>query len=274
VVGALGYSRFDHGRFDYNGSIESESLLFVDAIEHVSADTAVPTCPEWNADDLLWHLGRVQNFWATIISQGLTDEEEVERIDPARPDRRDGLLGFFHQARLSLGAALAAITDDATPVWTWSADRTVGFVRRRQAHEALIHRVDAEVTAGRRTPLTAGLCGDGVDEVLRVMYGGAPAWGVFTPDGRTARLDATDVGRSWLVALGRFTGEDPDEGPVDEADIRVLDDVSAEAAARFEGTAADLDCWLWHRPGVGAIQRLGDADTIEAFTSIVSSPVN
>ena len=38
--------------------------------------------------------------------------------------------------------------DPAEPAWTWSAEQTVGFTLRRQAHEALIHRLDAEQTAG------------------------------------------------------------------------------------------------------------------------------
>ena len=35
-------------------------------------------------------------------------------------------------------------------------DHTVGFIRRKQAHEALIHRIDAEVAAGNRTPMDPG----------------------------------------------------------------------------------------------------------------------
>ena len=57
----------------------------------------------------------------------------------------------------------------------------MGFVRRRQAHEALIHRIDAELTAGRRTPVDPLLGADGVDEALRVMYGGVPGVGQVHP---------------------------------------------------------------------------------------------
>jgi hypothetical protein len=27
----------------------------------------VPACPDWDADDLLWHLAEVQWFWGTIV---------------------------------------------------------------------------------------------------------------------------------------------------------------------------------------------------------------
>ena len=52
--------------------------------------------------------------------------------------------------------------DPAEPAWSWSAEQTVGFTFRRQAHEALIHRLDAEQTAGDVTPLDAALASDGV----------------------------------------------------------------------------------------------------------------
>src|SRR5205823_7007051 len=86
------------------------------------------------------------------------------------PGDRAGLAAFFDRASRELADVLAATPPD-TRAWTWSEDQTVGFIRRRQAHEALIHRVDAELTAGRRTPMDPGLSADGVDEALRVMYG-------------------------------------------------------------------------------------------------------
>ena len=41
---------------------------------------------------------------------------------------------------------------------------------------------------------------DGVDEVLRVMYGGVPSWGTFTPDpSATVRVTATDSDDTWFL---------------------------------------------------------------------------
>ena len=84
---------------------------------------------------------------------------------------------------------------------------------RRQAHEALVHRVDAEQTAG--LPVTdpgVALAADGVDEMLGVMVSGLPAWATFTPDGQRVRLLATDAGREWVMAFGRFHGTSPTTG--------------------------------------------------------------
>ncbi len=67
------------------------------------------------------------------------------RSRPARPWA--GLLEAFDAARADLGEGLAGAgpTEEA---WTWAEDHTVGFVARRQALEAQVHRVDAEQTAG------------------------------------------------------------------------------------------------------------------------------
>ncbi len=261
---------------NFGAHLARESARFAEALAAAPPNARVPTCPDWDADDLLWHLGKVQAFWARIVREGITDGGQTEQVDAERPENREDLLAHFDRASGDLQTALAT-ADDATPAWTWSDDQSVGFIRRRQAHEALIHRLDAEVAAGSRTSMDPTLCADGVDEVLRVMYGGAPPWGVFEPDdGRTVRLAATDTGASWLVALGRFSGIDPaDESAVDEVDIRVLGEQgNGEEPALISGTAADLDCWLWHRPTVQEIDQTGDAEVLAAFASVVSYPIN
>jgi uncharacterized protein (TIGR03083 family) len=260
---------------DYLAHLAEESSRFVQALDAATPDAPVPTCPDWDADDLLWHLGKVQAFWATVIRQGIVSDKQVGEIKPVRPESRDALFDYFDRVSSELQAVFADVPDDATPAWTWSSDHTVGFIRRRQAHEALIHRIDAEETAGARTSMSSTLCADGVDEILRVMYAGAPPWGTFEPHpSQVVRLTATDTGDSWLVQLGRFTGHDPSEdADVDEADIRVLDDDVGEGA-QISATAADLDCWLWHRPTVGRVDRSGDSTTIGAFESVVAFPIN
>jgi hypothetical protein len=121
------------------------------------------------------------------------------------------------------------------------------------------------------------LSADGVDEVLRVMYGGAPEWGTFTPlPARTVRVRSTDTGDSWLVTLGRFTGTDPEDGTShDEPDVRVAGgDPATPAAAEISGSAADLDCWLWRRPAAGPIERSGDQDVLESFESFIAAGID
>jgi hypothetical protein len=40
------------------------------------------------------------------------------------------------------------------------------------------------------------------------------------------------------------------------------------------GSAADLDCWLWHRPTVGQIERSGDPEAISHFESAIAPGIN
>lgn len=261
---------------DYLDHLNRESARFLEALSEAPPDAPVPSCPDWNADDLLWHLGEVQWFWGTIVREKLSEGAQAEELKPERPADRAGLNAFYQRASHDLQETLAATTPD-TPAWTWSAEQTVGFIRRRQAHEALIHRLDAELTAGNRTPLDARLCADGVDEALRIMYGGLPPWGSFTPDPtRTLRLLATDTGDSWFVTLGQFTGTDPDDNTTyDEPDIHAAEtDPGSETAATVKGSAADLNCWLWHRSTVGSVDRSGDQEVLGAFDTAIAPGIN
>ena len=154
-------------------------------------EARVPGCPDWTAADLLWHLAGVQRFWATIIDRGDRPGPDDLEEPTARPRRTTGCSRPSTSYSAALVAALEA-ADPAEPAWTWSAEQTVGFTFRRQAHEALIHRLDAEQTAGQVTPLDPALAADGVDECLDVMFGGAPPWGAFAPLPHYVRVDITD----------------------------------------------------------------------------------
>ena len=259
---------------DYLGYLIRESARFEEVLRDVAPDTSVPSCPGWNADDLLWHLGEVQWFWAAVVREDVTGER-ADKLKPPRPADRAGLLAFFATASHDLAEILAAKPPESA-AWTWSADKSVAFIRRRQAHEALIHRVDAELTAGSRTPLDSSLSADGVDEALRVMYGGVPDWGTFTPDdARTLRLQATDTGDSWFVTLGRFTGTDSDGTSYDEPDIHPADhDPGTQAAAQVTGAAADLDCWLWHRAPIAPVERSGDHQVLSGFDAAIGPGID
>jgi len=262
---------------DYLGHLARESALFGHAIDGAAPEAMVPSCPDWNADDLLWHLAEVQWFWGTVVRDGL-DGAAAEERKPDRPDGRPALMHFYLSASADLGAALASAAPQ-TPAWTWSDDKTVGFIRRRQAHEALIHRVDAELTAGhRRSLMDPALSADGADEALRIMYGGdVPVWGTLASDeSRTLRIQATDTGDSWLVTLGQFTGTDPDDQKsYDQPAIGVAaEDPGTAAAATVRGTADDLDCWLWQRPPITMLERSGDPDVLTAFDALISDGID
>nr|WP_278259644.1 maleylpyruvate isomerase N-terminal domain-containing protein [Nocardioides convexus] len=167
----------------------------------------VPSCPDWDAADLLWHLTTVHHFWHHVVTH--RPAAPPEDAEPARPASYDDLLALHVATTERLLAALDA-ADPAETAWTWSEEQTVGFIHRRQAHEALIHRLDAGLTAGATTPLPAALATDGVDEVLGVIYGGLPEWGRFAPEDLYVEYRASDTGTSVWTRLGTFSGTTPD----------------------------------------------------------------
>jgi uncharacterized protein (TIGR03083 family) len=266
---------------DFLGHLASDSARFAQVLQAAPSGARVPTCPEWDAGDLLWHLTEVQWFWATIVGRGLTAHADVEALRrDDRPEDHHEMLALYSQASRDLQQNLGVASPD-TAAWTWSSDQSVGFIRRRQAHEALIHRLDAELVAGDRTPMDPALSSDGVDEVLQFLYGGVPSWGVFTPEPAfTVRVEATDTGRSWLLTLGQFAGTDDEGTAHDVPDLRVTasDGSTAgsrrPAAATVSGAAADLDCWLWHRPALGAIEHTGDPMVLDRLELTIASGVD
>lgn len=260
----------------YLDYLAADSMRFRQAVVAADPGARVPTCPDWDADDLLWHLGEVQWFWAEVVGGPLVDDADVTRLDPGpRPGDRPGLLAFFDTASARLQRVLRD-TPPKTPAWTWSVEQTAGFTRRRQAHEAMIHRVDAELLTEARTPMDPRLSADGVDEVLRVMFAGLPPWASFSgATGFVLRIETTDTGESWLVRTGRQTGTDPDDDkPVDEPSIEVLEPGVAGPAASISGRAADLDCWLWNRPCLEPVLRSGSPDALAAFDTLVDDGIS
>src|SRR3954468_3136474 len=257
---------------DYLGHLGTESARFLAVLRGADLSDPVPSCPDWDGADLLWHLGEVQWFWGSIVAE---HRETAEGLDaPRRPDSDHGLVQFFEEQSARLHHALTE-ADPAEAVYTWSDDKSVGFVRRRQAHEALIHRLDAELTANDVTALDTDLASDGVLEVLDVMYGGEVAWGTFTPAGPQAVVRTTDTDLAVPVALGRFTGTDPDDGTSyddDELSVRKADE-SVEPSAVVSGRADDLDAWLWHRREDAAITFEGDAAVLERLRRTLDQPV-
>jgi hypothetical protein len=90
------------------------------------------------------------------------------------------------------------------------------------------------------------------------------------------RLRASDTGHTWLVTVGRFTGTDPGDGKsYDEPGIHAADrDPGDPAAAEVVGAAADLDCWLWHRPAYTPVTPSGDPGVLAHFGSAIAPGID
>jgi uncharacterized protein (TIGR03083 family) len=256
----------------YLQHIRDESQRFRDVLVDCDPEAAVPSCPEWQADDLLWHLAEVQHWWTWMVANRPKGPDTYS--EPERPVDHAGLLSFYDAQFVALVEALDA-ADPADEAWTWHPDlKDVAFIYRRQAHEALIHRRDAELTAGAVTPFPVDLAADGVDEVLDVMFGGCPPWGEFSPLPHYVRLDLTDTDDQVWVQLGHFHGTDPEGITHDEDDLQVIADPGVEPDAVISGTAEALDARLWRRADGSETHLAGNLEIVDRFRSIVHQPIN
>ncbi len=268
---------------DMVAATAAESERFATAAADVaaladSATATVPSCPDWSVDDLVWHLTEVQHFWASIVGGRLDDPSDAGgQTRPAGPD----LVATFLATSARLIEALEG-ADPAAPCWTWyEPDQRVGWVQRRQANEALIHRVDAELALAAVGgpdvgPIDPELAADGIDEFLLVMLGAdpLPAGAQFTAEPDRIGLVAADAPNqpTWSVQIGRLTGVDPDGTAVDEGAITVSEfDPATPHAAIVRGPAAELDRWLWRRGRLETAAIEGDRGLVERLPDVAGS---
>ncbi|MEM7274658.1 MAG: maleylpyruvate isomerase N-terminal domain-containing protein [Actinomycetota bacterium] len=269
---------------DHVAALADNSTRFAAAIESTvdaagtpSTAATVPACPDWSAADLAWHLTEVQYVWAVMTGDRLSAYTELTPLE--RPADAD-LLPLFHHWSGRLGEVLTA-RDPSETCWSWHPEGgTVAWVRRRQAQEALIHRVDAEQTlAGTGGPgvgpIDEELAADGIDEILRVMLDvdPVPAWGRFEPDGSTVRL----VTRSqrWDMELGRLIGTDDDGNDRDLGAVRMEEAGDRTPDATLRGSAGAIDLWLWRRRGLdsgpgGELEVDGDRGVVERLADLAA----
>jgi uncharacterized protein (TIGR03083 family) len=205
----------------------------------------VPTCPGWDVGELLRHVGVVQRVVTTWLEAG-----RRPRSAPSRPADGD-VRAWFATGWRRLQEALDA-GDTGTPAPTWCPwDATLGFWRRRQAHEHVIHAVDVARALGSAAPDVADAVAlDGIDEALRLWLGTR-----LGPDvhGRGDVVRITAGTRFWTVGLHAQLVE------VHELDVDPDGTVSAHPAMLYR--------WLWGRAGEEDVTVEGD----RAATAVLRS---
>jgi uncharacterized protein (TIGR03083 family) len=185
----------DHERYETEFAAETSRLAAVAAA--LGPSRAVVTCPEWTVRDLITHVRRGHRWATVIVEQRLTSPppfgEEAPPGDPA---------GWPEW----LGAGARGLTDaireagPSCPVWTWQQDPTAGFWLRRMLHDLLVHRYDAELTAGAPGPVAADLAADGVCDMLdTVATLSGRAFAALAGTGETLRFEATDHPSVWTA---------------------------------------------------------------------------
>jgi uncharacterized protein (TIGR03083 family) len=247
--------------------VRDEARRFFDVLDGVDLGAAVPSCPDWSVADLLYHLAEVHDMWAQVAGQLLQDPGDI--VELPRPSDE--------QLRATLAdrtAALVAALSSRSPedrCWSWSElGDDIAWVARRQAHEALVHRVDAELAAGVEvTPVAPEVAADGVDELVRGFLVGVPDWAQLDLDGVTVGVWCTDVGTRHVLALGRMTGTSPNSGRSYDLPAASLAEAATPVDGEVAGPAWALDRWLWGRGEMEELTVRGYSEHVDRLRALV-----
>jgi uncharacterized protein (TIGR03083 family) len=230
-----------------------------DAAGRAGPDAPVPTCPGWVVRDLVRHTGGVHR-WATRYVRDAEREpidSDLERLSGGWPP--DGeLVAWYLSGHAGLVAALRAAPADLECFTFLRAPSPLAMWARRQAHEAFVHRVDAEAAAGTSVTPPTDLALDGIDELL-TCFAPRRRTGFRLDPARTLAVCPDEGDVRWAVRIGP-------EG-ITTTRVAPADDLAADAA--IGGPAAALYLWLWNRAADDAIRPAGDPDLLAAWTTQV-----
>ena len=219
----------------------------------VHPNVAVPSCPGWDMQALMGHVGSAHR-WVVDIVDSAGDRSRHERVLAEPPRPLDEALAWFDESVGLLVEALWACDADA-PTWTpvppdGLSDRD--WWARKQAIEATVHRHDGAAACALGSssepepePIEARLAVSGIEEHL---HGFAPMLASVVADDLpdvVLHLEAIDgptgTGSSWWLDLRPSDGE-PSSAVTDEPGSPDL-----EWTTTLTGSASDLLLWLWNR---------------------------
>lgn len=219
-------------------------------------EVRVPSCPDFDVDDLARHVGAFCIRWSDVLDEGRMVEFRPLGRDAASstPEARSAWLRGVGDR---LVQQLRALPGDAE-LWSWyPPDQTARFIARRIANELCMHRVDAQLARGDAAPIEPALAADGIDEVFLIRQHHArfrrdPVRGT----GRSMHLHGTDAPphlppAEWMVALG------PDG-------LRVTHE-HGKGDLAIRGAVGDLERLLYQRPAAELVEMFGDATVLDEF---------
>jgi uncharacterized protein (TIGR03083 family) len=247
----------------YYAELAASTSVLAALIESADPGLPIPTCPEWNIRQLATHVGRAQRWAAEIVSTRANDVIPFRSVpDGAFPKERAEQAPWLLAGPGRLVSAVQQAGDDR--VWAFGFQLPATFWARRMCHETMVHRVDAELAAGRPPALVPDLAADAIDEWLDLQTARLPeqsdeAEGALPP-GRSLHLHATDDGIAgeWVVANG--PGGVTVRPGHERADAAVAGPAAAvllvllrrrpadDPAVTVHGDRSVLEHWLAHTP--------------------------
>jgi uncharacterized protein (TIGR03083 family) len=230
-------------------AVDAEGDRLVAAAESAGLDAGVPSCPDWAVRDLLQHVGGVHRWATSYVTTGnrrpTTEEQDWAGFFAAPAD--DALFTWFRDGHAALVTALRT-ADPAMACWTFlPAPSPLAFWARRQAHETAIHRVDAELAAGKVPTVAPTLAADGIDELLSGFYA-RPRGRLVADPPVTLGVRAVDTTASWSIRV--------------EPDRRVVTAGAADGDCVIAGAATDVYLFLWNRTGPDNLEVHGDESVL------------
>lgn len=232
---------------EHIAELEQQGRALASAAERAGPDAPVPTCPGWTVRDLVAHTAGVHD-WAASFVRAEPDADPEQELPPAAPG--EDVVARYRTAHADLVAALRAAPGDLA-TWTFlPAPSPLAFWARRQAHEAAIHRADAEAAAGSSVTYPREFALDGLHELLLGFY--ARRGGRLRSERPLRMLIAPDdAPESWLATIGP-------EGCRTESPAAATD-----ADCTLRGRASDLYLALWNRSA--AVRMEGDPGVLDLW---------
>jgi uncharacterized protein (TIGR03083 family) len=213
----------------------------------------VPHCPEWDAADLVRHMGSILMWIAAVVTSG----ERVSRrtLEPGPQDPAE--LPRWYLASLDRTLDVLGSAGPAWKTWTFSStgDRRVAWWNRRLAVEVAIHRWDAQHAVAADSgpspdPLDGEVAAAGIEEFMIEFLPGLLAPEATGELSGTLHLHAIDGPSEWWIDLDAG-------GPASSGHIK------ADTAIR--GTRSDLLLWLTNRGSPELLQVFGHKELLDSW---------
>lgn len=251
----------------YCAEIVAQAELLRSAIEGADLTVPVPTCPGWNAGQLVRHLGGAQRWAESVVrtraTEPVSEDDFTVRELSGYADEDPNVVGpWLVEGATRLADTLREAGPDAK-LWTPVTGGTTTFYARRFTHETAMHRADATLAIGAQYVLDEDVAVDGIDEWMELgslpMHFDVHPWmRELLGPGRTLHFHATDTQAEWVVDL---TG-----------DAITWRRAHEKSAVAVRGPVTELLLFIYkRRPSRGEnIEILGDEQLLDFWLERVS----
>ncbi|MFN0029111.1 MAG: maleylpyruvate isomerase family mycothiol-dependent enzyme [Acidimicrobiales bacterium] len=215
----------------------------------------VPSCPQWTVAQLVGHTGWVHRWVSATLRADPATPPSPKTIEaaPTGPD----VLAWYRQALDEVILSLTEV-DPARTYKTFAGPRDGYWWARRMAHEAGMHRWDAQNATGGAAPFDPVFAADGVEEALDTYVLLRFDHRAFESSGQTIHLHATDTpdtggghGGEWMLTM--------------QPEAVVWERAHGKGDVALRGSTGDLLLFLMSRVGPDVFEVFGDRSLAERW---------